>query len=196
MRPTPPPNYLANYPAHLVDSVRHAIAQGRLAGILLGKYPQAHDIRTDKMLYDYVQAIRNRHLKNTAVVSKVAYDSKLQTLGKALGTHTNIRRVQGGKIKAKREIRVAALFRDMPVEFLRMIVVHELAHLKEPEHNRGFYQLCQHMEPDYFQLEFDLRSYLCYLDVGGETLWPPYFTNTESTASSSLTSTSEPLPRR
>lgn len=175
MRPNPPPNYLAGYPAHLVDSVRHAIVQGKLGPILRGKYPQAHDIRTDKALYDYVQAIRSRHLKNTAVVSKVAYDSKMQTLQKALGTHTNIGRVQGGKIKAKREIRVAGLFRDMPCEFLRMIVVHELAHLKESDHNKSFYQLCQHMEPDYFQLEFDLRSYLSYLDSGGESLWamPP-----------------------
>ncbi|MCG2577037.1 DUF45 domain-containing protein [Dechloromonas sp. XY25] len=171
MRPNPPPNYLAGYPAHLVDSVRYAITQGKLAGVLLGKYPQAHDIRTDKALYDYVQTLRSRHLKNTAVVSKVAYDSKLQTLQKALGTHSTIGRVQGGKIKAKREIRVAGLFRDMPGEFLRMIVVHELAHLKESEHNKSFYQLCQHMEADYFQLEFDLRSYLSYLDAGGETLW-------------------------
>ncbi len=171
MLPKPPPNYLAGYPAHLVDSVRHAIAQGKLAGILLRKYPQAHDIRTDRALYDYVQDIRNRHLKNTAVVNKVAYDSKLQTLQKALGTHTAIGRIQGGKIKAKREIRIAWLFRDMPLEFLRMIVVHELAHLKESEHNKGFYQLCQYMEPDYFQLEFDLRSYLSYLDAGGEAIW-------------------------
>ena len=171
MRPPPPPNYLAGYPAHLVDSVRHAIAQGKLAGSLLSQYPQAHDIRTDRALYEYVQNFRNRHLKNTASVSKVAYDSKLQTLQKALGTHTTIGRIQGGKIKAKREIRVAGLFRDMPAEFLSMIVVHELAHLKESEHNKAFYQLCQHMEPDYFQLEFDLRSYLTYLDAGGEALW-------------------------
>lgn len=171
MRPHPSPNYLAGYPHHLVDSVRHAIDQGKLAVILLGKYPQTHGIRTDKALYDYVQDIRNRHLKNTAVVSKVAYDSKLQTLQKALGTHTNIGRVQGGKIKAKREIRIAGLFREMPDEFLRMIVVHELAHLKESEHNKAFYQLCQHMEPDYFQLEFDLRSYLTYLDAGGTAIW-------------------------
>ena len=171
MRPNPPPNYLAGYPAHLVDSVRHAITQGKLADILLRKYPQAHDIRTDKALYDYVQAIRSRHLKNAAVLSKVAYDSKLQTLQKALGTHTNIGRIQGGKIKAKREIRVAGLFRDMAGEFLHMIVAHELAHLKESEHNKSFYQLCLHMEPDYFQLEFDLRSYMTYLDAGGEALW-------------------------
>ena len=47
-----------------------------------------------------------------------------------------------------------------------MIVVHELAHLKEPEHNKAFYQLCTHMAPDYHQLEFDLRLYLTHLEAG------------------------------
>jgi predicted metal-dependent hydrolase len=49
--------------------------------------------------------------------------------------------------------------------FLRMIVVHELAHLKEYAHNKAFYQLCTHMEPDYHQLEFDTRLYLTHLDA-------------------------------
>jgi hypothetical protein len=49
--------------------------------------------------------------------------------------------VQGSKLKSKREIRVANLFREMPPEFLRMIAVHELAHLKEREHHKAFYQL-------------------------------------------------------
>ena len=40
-----------------------------------------------------------------------------------------ISRVQGDKLKASREIRIAAVFRDAPAEFLKMIVVHELAHL-------------------------------------------------------------------
>lgn len=172
MRPLAPPNYLAGYPAHLADSVRQAIAQGKLGGILRKTYPQAHDVRTDRALYDYVQAVRNRHLKNSAPLSKIAYDAKLQLLHKALGTHSTIPRIQGGKLKAKREIRVAGVFRDMPEDFLRMIVVHELAHLKESEHNKAFYQLCQHMEPRYFQLEFDLRAYLTYRDAGGEPLWP------------------------
>jgi len=38
--------------------------------------------------------------------------------------------------------------------------VHELAHLKERAHDKAFYALCQHMAPDYHQLEFDLRLYL------------------------------------
>jgi predicted metal-dependent hydrolase len=42
--------------------------------------------------------------------------------------------------------------------------VHELAHLKEREHDKAFYALCCHMEPGYHQLEFDLRLYLTHLD--------------------------------
>lgn len=83
----------------------------------------------------------------------------------ALGTHTTVSRVQGGKLKAKREIRVASLFKEAPSEFLKMIVVHELAHIKEPQHDKAFYQLCTHMAPNYHQLEFDLRLYLTQLDL-------------------------------
>ncbi|MFX9454181.1 YgjP-like metallopeptidase domain-containing protein, partial [Acinetobacter baumannii] len=87
-------------------------------------------------------------------LDKVLYDNKLDVVQRALGLHTAISRVQGGKLKAKKEIRVASLFKDAAPEFLRMIVVHELAHLKESEHNKAFYQLCQYMLPDYHQLEF------------------------------------------
>lgn len=59
---------------------------------------------------------------------------------------------------------MATLFREAPAALLRMIVVHELAHLRELDHNKAFYQLCQHMEPEYFQLEFDLRLYLMNLE--------------------------------
>ena len=173
MRPKPPPNYLAGYPPTLVEPVIRLIEQDRLADILRQKYPVAHDVRTDKALYDYVLALKNKALKNALPISKVAYDSKLKVIQHALGTHTTVARVQGGKLKAKREIRVASLFRDMPAEFLRMIVVHELAHLKEREHDKAFYQLCRHMEADYHQLEFDLRVYLSYLAAGGEPLWLP-----------------------
>jgi len=73
--------------------------------------------------------------------------------------------VQGGKLKAKHEIRVASVFRQAPAEFLRMIVVHELAHMKEKDHNKAFYKLCEYMEPAYHQLEFDMRLYLTHLEL-------------------------------
>ncbi|WP_164170662.1 YgjP-like metallopeptidase domain-containing protein, partial [Stenotrophomonas maltophilia] len=84
------------------------------------------------------------HLRNAPGLDKVLYDNKLDVVQRALGLHTAISRVQGGKLKAKKEIRVASLFKDAAPEFLRMIVVHELAHLKESEHNKAFYQLCQY----------------------------------------------------
>jgi predicted metal-dependent hydrolase len=48
-----------------------------------------------------------------------------------------------------------------------MIVVHELAHLKEKEHNKAFYQLCTYMEPAYHQLEFDTRLFLTQVEMAG-----------------------------
>jgi predicted metal-dependent hydrolase len=51
-----------------------------------------------------------------------------------------------------------------------MIVTHELAHLKIKEHNKAFYNLCKHIEPEYHQLEFDLRIYLTYREMFG-SLW-------------------------
>lgn len=171
MPPKPSTNFLAGYPEHLTEPVWRLINEGRLGEVLLKKYPQAHAVRTDRALYDYVQEIRGSYLRNAPQPSKVAFDGKLQALRQALGTHTRISRVQGGKLKTKREIHIASVFRDMPPEFLRMIVVHELAHFKEADHDKAFYQLCRHMEADYAQLEFDLRIYLCHLDAGGRPLW-------------------------
>ena len=109
--------------------------------------------------------LKDRFMRTTAPLNKVMYDPKLQLLSHALGMLTAVSRVQGSRLKASREIRVASVFRDAPAAFLRMILVHELAHLKEREHNKAFYQLCTHMEPDYLQLEFDLRLYLTHREV-------------------------------
>ena len=158
--------YFAGYPEHLQAKVRALIEQDRLGALLTDKYGQPHSVRNDGQLYDYVQALKDRHLRKSVPLGKVIYDSKLQVMKHALGTHTAISRVHGGKLKASREIRIATVFRDAPAEFLKMIVVHELAHMKETEHNKSFYQLCTHMAPDYLQLEFDLRLYLTHLDVG------------------------------
>lgn len=171
MLPQPAPNYLSGYPAALTDEVRGLIEQDRLATILLQKYPRAHAVRTDSALHDYAMVIKGEYLRNAGQLSKVVFDSKLQVIAHALGTHTRLARVQGKKLKSKREIRIASVFREMPAEFLRMIVVHELAHLKEHQHDKAFYQLCRHMEANYHQLEFDLRAYLSHLAATGRPLW-------------------------
>ncbi|WP_422087807.1 MULTISPECIES: YgjP-like metallopeptidase domain-containing protein [Variovorax] len=166
--------YLAGYPAPLLDQVRQLMAEDRLAGLLLKRYPEgSHDIQTDRALYAYVSELKSDFMRKAEPLSKVMFDSKLHVIRNALGTHTTVSRVQGGKLKAKREIRVASLFKDVPLPWLRMIVVHELAHMKERDHDKAFYSLCMHMEPEYQQLEFDLRLYLTHLETGGERLWRP-----------------------
>ena len=42
-----------------------------------------------------------------------------------------------------------------------------VGYLKECEHDRHFYALCQHMEPDYHPLEFDLRLWLTAREMEG-----------------------------
>ena len=155
-----PLKYLAGYAEETKAQVRSLIDQGRLHETLARRYGATHEVRTDRALYDYTMALKSRFMRSAAPLAKVVFDQKLKVLQHALGTHTTVSRVQGGQLKAKREIRVASLFKDTPPEFLKMIVVHELAHLKEREHGRAFYQLCTHMEPQYHQYEFDLRLYL------------------------------------
>ncbi|MCX7102535.1 MAG: DUF45 domain-containing protein, partial [Methylobacter sp.] len=145
--------YLIGYSENITDQIRRLINSQKLTETLLKKYPVAHTIKTDKALYAYTLDLKNALLKQSQPLSKVIYDDKIKDLHHALGLHTFISRVQGGKHKAKNEIRVASLFKNVPLPFLTMIVVHELAHLKEKEHNKAFYQLCLHMEPQYHQFE-------------------------------------------
>jgi predicted metal-dependent hydrolase len=160
--------YLSAYSPELQSQVHALIAQNRLGEVLAKRYPEVNDVRTDKALFDYVTALKTHTMRHAAPLSKVAFDAKLQVLKHALGTHTTVSRVQGGKLKAKREIRIATVFKEAPAAFLKMIVVHELAHLKEPAHDKAFYQLCTHMAPDYHQLEFDLRLYLTHREIDGQ----------------------------
>ncbi|MDP3848373.1 MAG: M48 family metallopeptidase [Pseudomonas sp.] len=160
-----PLKYLKAYPPQLQAQVQQLIATQRLGSYLNERYPARHQVQSDKALYAYTQELKQEHLRNAANIDKVLFDNRLDLTHQALGLHTAISRVQGGKLKAKKEIRVAALFKQAAPEFLRMIVVHELAHLKEQEHNKAFYQLCEYMQPGYMQLEFDLRLYLTWRDL-------------------------------
>jgi hypothetical protein len=166
-----PLKYLLGYPEDTLAQVQQLLASNSLGAWLLKKYPSSHGVRTDKALFEYVQELKQSHLRGAEPLAKVAFDSKLQVVQHALGTHTTISRVQGSKLKSKREIRIAALFKDTPAEFLKMITVHELAHLKERAHDKAFYQLCTYMEPGYHQLEFEVRMYLTHLELAGARLW-------------------------
>ncbi len=165
--------YLAGYSESVTSKVERLIADNKLGSVLLAKYPTPHQVRTDRALYDFTVAIKNEFLRKSQPLSKVSYDPKISVINHALGLHAFVSRVQGAKLTAKHEIKIAALFKLVPVEFLRMIVVHELAHLKEKEHNKAFYQLCEYMEPDYHQLEFDTRLYLTHLDSHGPLYQAP-----------------------
>ena len=163
--------YLSAYSEQTRAQVAQLIAQDKLGTVLKQRYPSAHGIRTDKALYDYVQELKTTFLRNAEPINKVAFDSKIHVINHALGLHTTISRVQGNKLKAKHEIRVASMFKEVPLELLRMIAVHELAHVKEKQHDKAFYKLCTYMEPNYHQYEFDLRLYLTQLELSGERLW-------------------------
>jgi len=159
--------YLHGYPGELLAQVQALVDAGGLAQTVARRHPEMHAVRTERALYDYVSEMKSRHLRSAPPLAKVAWDAKLHIVRNALGTHSAVARVQGGQLKTKREIRIAALFKEAPADFLRMIVVHELAHLKQREHDKAFYALCLHMEPDYHQLEFDLRLWLTALELPG-----------------------------
>ncbi|DAB35376.1 MAG TPA: metal-dependent hydrolase [Sulfurospirillum sp. UBA12182] len=160
-------NYIAHYPKHLQDQIARLMQEDKLGLYLLSKYPQKHTITTDKALYEYVMEYKNEYLKKSQL-AKVSYDGKINDIKQALGTHTFVSRVQGGKLKAKNIIKVATLFKEVPEEFLRMIVVHELAHFKEKEHNKAFYSFCEHIMREYHQVEFDVRVYLLHVERFGK----------------------------
>ncbi len=152
--------YIAHYSEQIQSQAVTLISTGRLGDYLGKNYPNRHQIQSDKALYQYINDIKNQYMRKSSPLSQVTYNSKLAVLKQALGIHTYQSRVQGSKLKSYNSITVASLFKEAPPEFLRMIVVHELAHFKEQEHNKAFYQLCCHMEPDYHQYELDTRLWL------------------------------------
>jgi len=160
--------YILNYPQHVQEQVLQLLEQNNLADYLLNKYPTTHQFVNDKSLREYTVSIKNQYIKKSSPLSQVMYDPKIHVINNALGLHTFISRIQGNKLKSKNEIRISDKFRKAPEAFLKMIVVHELAHLKEKVHNKAFYKLCCHMLSDYHQLELDMRLYLTQLALNGE----------------------------
>ena len=160
--------YIQNYSQNVKNQVLSLIQEDKLALHLKNRYPSSHVIKTDKALFAYVNELKNIHMKNAPPLSKALYDGKISVIHNALGTHHIISRVQGSKLKSKNEIRIASMFKSVPEEFLEMIVVHELAHFKQKEHNKAFYSLCLHMQPSYHQIEFDVRLYMTQMEIFGK----------------------------
>lgn len=160
--------FLSSYSHKVQEQIKSMIEEDTLGHFLLKKFPQKHNINNDKMLREYVMDLKNNHLRKSSPLSKIIYDKKIHVINNALGLHTFVSRVQGSKLKSKNEIRVSDIFKIAPEKFLEMIVVHELAHLRIKDHNKAFYQLCQHMLPEYHQLEFEMRLYLTQLELKGK----------------------------
>jgi predicted metal-dependent hydrolase len=161
-----PMRYLSGYRPEIVNQIQSLVDNNKLAEHFLQRYPRIHDIRTDKALYDMAIAIKNAHMRQSDPLAKVIFDDKINLSHHALGLHSYVNRRQGNKVKAKNEIRISSRLKHTPIELLQMVVVHELAHLREKEHNKAFYQLCTFMLADYHQLEFDMRVWLVADEVG------------------------------
>ena len=91
-------------------------------------------------------------------INKVKYVKQQDLILNALGTHTSI--------SPKHEIRIAVSLKNAPEEMLQMLVVHELAHFKEKDHSKAFYNLCEYMQPDYCDVEVDTLLFLSLVDQG------------------------------
>ncbi len=161
--------FIGAYPLAVLMEVQDLLTTNRLGKYLERKYPERHLIQTDGALFDYVMILKSAHLRSSGPLHKVIWQNKMDVLQNVLGLHTSISRVQGSRLKAKAEIRIASLFKSTAPEFLEMVVVHELAHLREREHNKAFYQLCEHLLPQYHQIEFDLRLLLLHRAVSTVT---------------------------
>ena len=161
MNPANPERYIQHYPEHLRQQIFALQAQGQLQAYLSRAYDVSqHAIQHDRALYEYVMAFKQRYLKQSPTLHKVSFDAQLDTVQHALGVNMAISKVHGSRLKAQKEIRIASTFKQAPEAFLQTIVVHELAHLRERNHDKAFYRLCQHILPDYHQREFDLRVWL------------------------------------
>ncbi|MDH2291611.1 DUF45 domain-containing protein [Cobetia sp. 10Alg 146] len=162
--------YLKGYGPEIQQQASELLASGKTAAFFLARYSEPHQLQGARALHDYTMALKNQYLRSSAPISKVIYDDRIHVIDNALGLHTFVSRVQGNKLKAKHEIRISSLFRRLPEPLLNMIVVHELAHLREKAHDKAFYRLCCHMQPEYHQREFELRLYLCHRERHGD-LW-------------------------
>src|SRR3546814_7746609 len=100
------------------DDVARLIVANKLAPYLARKYPQRHAIQSDAALYDYTLELKQNYLRSSSPLHKVIWQNKMDVMQKVLGLHTDVSRVQGARVKAKAESRVAGLFTDRGTGFV------------------------------------------------------------------------------
>ncbi len=162
--------YLKHYPDNIKEAVNRLYKEEKLGVYLKSRYNEVF-VSKDKELYILAKEIKDIYLKKQKLPERILFDSKIELTNQALGLHSFIPVKQGKKIKRLNEIKISSRFKKMPKEFLLNVLVHELCHLKEKEHNKAFYNLCTNIKEDYFQVELDLRIYLTYLDIYKKPLW-------------------------
>ena len=69
--------YLSGYSLQLLEQVQQLIETKKLGEYLTNKYPEKHNITTEKALYNYVVDLQRKYIKKTPVISKVAYDKNI-----------------------------------------------------------------------------------------------------------------------
>lgn len=166
-----PLRFIAHYDASLQQQIAQLVAENRLQAHLAKRYPEFHHINNNGQLYEYAKQIKQQFMKNVKMPDVVCFDAQISRTERALGIQRRSIRQQGSQLKSKTDIRIASVFQRAPEAFLNMIVVHELAHLKQSEHDKAFYQLCQHMLPQYHQLEFDTRLWLMAMELPQASYW-------------------------
>ncbi|MED5523460.1 MAG: YgjP-like metallopeptidase domain-containing protein [Pseudomonadota bacterium] len=156
--------YLQGYPESIQVQAQDLIDNNKLGLYLERKYPEHHQVQSDKALYQLARELKEQYMRNAPPLASARFDAKLSPVKHTLGLHTYQAQVQGSKLKTRNSLTIAALFREGPPQFLSMILAHELAHFQEKDHNKRFYQLCCHIEPAYHQLELDTRLWLTWRD--------------------------------
>jgi len=111
-----------NYPETVVQQVQSLVDNDKLAEFLLKRHHTTHSVYSDSDLREYVLDLKNQHMKKSSPLSKVIYDSKIHVVHNALGLHSYVSRKQGGKLKAKNELRVSSMFKKSSEALLNMIV--------------------------------------------------------------------------
>ena len=139
--PDPLLPYFAGYPPDLLAGAASMLRQGTLLDTLSRRHGPPHDLRTDGALYGYGIQIKSRYLRNADPLSRVTYDNRLHAVRNALGMHTAVSRLQGGRLQAKRALRAARLFTDGPVPLLRLVVRYDPPPPKEWTTHQAIYAL-------------------------------------------------------